>query len=108
MFKTPKWYRRVTVSEIGIVIFKNHKEVFIADGIADLKQPVMRWINVFSLLLDSIDCSKEIKVDKNKKAPIAWGFVRVKGLEPPRLSTLDPKSSAATNYAIPAKIVVQI
>ena len=26
-------------------------------------------------------------------------FVRMKGLEPPRLSTLDPKSSAATNYA---------
>ena len=26
-------------------------------------------------------------------------FVRVKGLEPPRLSSLDPKSSAATNYA---------
>ena len=28
-----------------------------------------------------------------------FGFVRVKGLEPPRLSALDPKSSAATNYA---------
>ena len=26
-------------------------------------------------------------------------LVRTKGLEPPRLSTLDPKSSAATNYA---------
>jgi hypothetical protein len=43
-----------------------------------------------------------------KNPKIIWGFVRVKGLEPPRLSTLDPKSSAATNYAIPAKIVVQI
>lgn len=47
-------------------------------------------------------------IDGNEKAPMIWGFVRVKGLEPPRLSTLDPKSSAATNYAIPAKIVVQI
>ena len=28
--------------------------------------------------------------------------VRVKGLEPPRLSAPDPKSGAATNYAIPA------
>ncbi len=28
--------------------------------------------------------------------------MRVKGLEPIRLSTLDPKSSAATNYATPA------
>ena len=25
--------------------------------------------------------------------------VRAKGLEPPRLTALDPKSSAATNYA---------
>ena len=29
-------------------------------------------------------------------------FVRMKGLEPPRLSTLDPKSNAATNYATSA------
>lgn len=28
--------------------------------------------------------------------------VRMKGLEPPRLSSLDPKSSAATNYATSA------
>ena len=28
-----------------------------------------------------------------------FDLVRMKGLEPPRLSTLDPKSSAATNYA---------
>ena len=26
-------------------------------------------------------------------------FVRAKGLEPPRREALDPKSSAATNYA---------
>ena len=29
-------------------------------------------------------------------------IVRMKGLEPPRLSALDPKSSAATNYATSA------
>ena len=28
--------------------------------------------------------------------------MRAKGLEPPRLSAPDPKSGAATNYAIPA------
>ena len=32
--------------------------------------------------------------------------VRTKGLEPPRLSTLDPKSSAATNYATCATLFV--
>ncbi len=32
-------------------------------------------------------------------------FVRAKGLEPPRLSALDPKSSAATNYATPALVI---
>ena len=29
-------------------------------------------------------------------------MVRVKGLEPPRLTTLDPKSSASANSATPA------
>lgn len=28
-----------------------------------------------------------------------WFEVRMKGLEPPRPETLDPKSNAATNYA---------
>ena len=32
--------------------------------------------------------------------------VRMKGLEPPRLTTLDPKSSAATKYATSAKFEV--
>ena len=43
----------------------------------------------------------------NKKTPsgiIPKGvfFVRLKGLEPPRLSAPDPKSGAATNYATAA------
>ena len=29
-------------------------------------------------------------------------FVRIKGLEPPRLSASDPKSDVATNYTISA------
>ena len=32
--------------------------------------------------------------------------VRTKGLEPPRLTALDPKSSAATNYATRALLGV--
>ena len=32
-------------------------------------------------------------------------FVRAKGLEPPRLTALDPKSSAATNYATRALLL---
>ena len=32
--------------------------------------------------------------------------VRAKGLEPPRLTALDPKSSAATNYATRAMLWV--
>ena len=35
---------------------------------------------------------------------ISFFSVRTKGLEPPRLTTLDPKSSAATNYATCAMI----
>lgn len=31
-------------------------------------------------------------------------FVRLKGLEPPRLAAPDPKSGAATNYATAAKL----
>ena len=45
---------------------------------------------------------------KNKKLPRfakqLLSFVRMKGLEPPRLTSLDPKSNAATNYATCAEI----
>ena len=41
-------------------------------------------------------------VYKQKTQLFSWVSVRAKGLEPPRLSALDPKSSAATNYATPA------
>ena len=43
---------------------------------------------------------------KDTKKATTWLlyiFVRVKGVEPPRLAALDPKSSASTNSAIPAK-----
>ena len=33
-------------------------------------------------------------------------FVRLKGLEPPRLTSPDPKSGAATNYATTAFIEI--
>ena len=35
-------------------------------------------------------------------------FVRLKGLDPPRLSAPDPKSGAATNYATAAKLSAKI
>ena len=35
-------------------------------------------------------------------------FVRLKGLEPPRLSAPDPKSGAATNYATSAGVFFSI
>ncbi len=38
-----------------------------------------------------------------KSLPKETCKVRMKGLEPPRLTALDPKSSAATNYATSAK-----
>ncbi len=42
---------------------------------------------------------------ETKNPAVKLGLVRIKGLEPPRLSALDPKSSAATNYAISANPV---
>ena len=47
------------------------------------------------------EIEKAIKLLKNKN-PAKPGFVRMKGLEPPRLTTPDPKSGAATNYATSA------
>ena len=41
-------------------------------------------------------------VHEIKKSPEGDWKVRIKGLEPPRLSAPDPKSGAATNYAISA------
>ena len=47
--------------------------------------------------------TREGRVKKQKtEADLLPFFVRAKGLEPPRLSALDPKSSAATNYATSA------
>ena len=43
-----------------------------------------------------------MKKRTNNRCPdelILFRLVRTKGLEPPRRQTLDPKSSAATNYA---------
>ena len=37
-----------------------------------------------------------------KKGPVNRAFVRVKGLEPPRLSAPEPKSGASANFATPA------
>jgi len=42
IFRIPKWYKRVTANDIGIVILRNHKDVFIAEGIALLTQLAMR------------------------------------------------------------------
>ena len=36
---------------------------------------------------------------------VAFPFVRLKGLEPPRLSAPDPKSGVATNYTTDASIM---
>ena len=45
-----------------------------------------------------------IRIQKKTNHQLMISFVRTKGLEPPRLTTLDPKSSAATNYATCAMI----
>src|SRR5450759_3847715 len=38
-----------------------------------------------------------------QQVPLALGVVRAEGLEPPRLSSREPKSRASTNSATPAK-----
>ena len=43
------------------------------------------------------------KMKKAAKKQLLTKFVRMKGLEPIRLSTPDPKSGAATNYATSAE-----
>ncbi|GEM_PF-1920423 len=47
--------------------------------------------------------SRPVFVKERKIYPVHHHSVRMKGLEPPRLSTPDPKSGAATNYATSAK-----
>ena len=44
---------------------------------------------------------------RTKKATFARSLVRIKGLEPPRLSASDPKSDVATNYTISAWLCAQ-
>ncbi len=47
-------------------------------------------------------------IKKELKASFFYEFVRMKGLEPPRLSAPDPKSGTATNYATSAKEFAKI
>src|SRR5690554_310351 len=47
---------------------------------------------------------RHLRHDKLLTNSIHPCLVRPKGLEPPRLSALDPKSSAATNYATAAVV----
>gem|GEM_PF-3292519 len=58
---------------------------------------------VFLKVLNFMDNPRYSKY-KNKKTVNLYvdGFVRKKGLEPPRLAAPDPKSGAATNYATSA------
>ena len=52
---------------------------------------------------------KNRQTDFSNGGLLDFQLVRMKGLEPPRLSALDPKSSSATNYDTSAqKLVVQI
>ena len=41
-------------------------------------------------------------MERKKPQQRSRGFVRVKGLEPPRREALDPKSSVSTNFTTPA------
>ena len=45
---------------------------------------------------------RSIRTEKRAVLRTALFFVRIKGLEPPRLSASDPKSDVATNYTISA------
>ena len=47
----------------------------------------------------------EIKKRQEVVLTLEFSSVRTKGLEPPRLTALDPKSNAATNYATCAKLL---
>ena len=53
-----------------------------------------------------VQAEKQIKKPSAIQNPLSpvrtLGMVRVKGLEPSRLLTLEPKSSASANSAIPA------
>ncbi len=55
--------------------------------------------------LRKVVAKKQLIILKKKALQVLKGlfFVRVKGVEPPRLAALDPKSSVSTNSTTPAK-----
>ena len=57
-----------------------------------------------------MEVEKGYQLSGNKKERTSFEilsfFVRMIGLEPTRLTTLDPKSSAATNYATCAELLL--
>ena len=46
--------------------------------------------------------STDSEAKNPRRNPRVFHFVRVKGLEPPRLSAPEPKSGASANFATPA------
>lgn len=53
-----------------------------------------------------ISATNNKRNEENTETVFSSSSVRLKGLEPPRITPLDPKSSAATNYATAASIFV--
>ena len=75
---------------------------------------ILRLVKIFIAFVRAIPCTfcsglSNAFGNINKKGALAKGSsgVRIKGLEPPRLSASDPKSDVATNYTISADDVPQ-
>lgn len=70
--------------------------------------PFIDWSSA-NLFLSRLYFYKQYKNKNGDKTILFYlHFVRVKGLEPPRLTAPDPKSGAATNYATGAKQLTSI